>query len=260
MRDIRAVFFDIDGTLVSFNTHAVPRSAVEALAELRRRGIMTFIATGRMPSMIPLPAEMEFDGYVTYNGALCLSASGETIFANPLPHEDLTVLAGHLKHDKFAVAFLKRHDMTVNLIDERLREMVALIDIDLPRIEDPEISIREEVYQLCIYVDRQKERQVLDSVLRGCESNRWSEIFADVNARGNDKALGIEQMITRYGIDREQIMAFGDGGNDTSMLRYAGVGVAMGGAAEEVRGAADYVAATVDDDGIASALRHFGLI
>ena len=55
-------------------------------------------------------------------------------------------------------------------------------------------------------------------------------------------------------------MAFGDGQNDIEMLRHAAVGVAMGNAAEEVRRAADYVTASIDDDGVALALRHFGLI
>ncbi len=55
-------------------------------------------------------------------------------------------------------------------------------------------------------------------------------------------------------------MAFGDGGNDIDMLRFAGVGVAMGNAGEEVRQAADYVTDDVDHDGIQNALRRFGVI
>ena len=55
-------------------------------------------------------------------------------------------------------------------------------------------------------------------------------------------------------------MAFGDGENDMEMLRYVGIGVAMGNASDAVKAAADYVTDTVDDDGIEKALRHFGLI
>ena len=55
-------------------------------------------------------------------------------------------------------------------------------------------------------------------------------------------------------------MAFGDGENDMDMLRFAGVGVAMGNACDAVKAAADYVTDTVDNDGIEKALRHFGLI
>ena len=55
-------------------------------------------------------------------------------------------------------------------------------------------------------------------------------------------------------------MAFGDGGNDISMLRHAAIGVAMGNASDEVKAAANYVTASVDDDGIKKALEHFNII
>lgn len=63
-----------------------------------------------------------------------------------------------------------------------------------------------------------------------------------------------------YGITREQTMAFGDGGNDTDMLAYAGIGVAMGNATDEPKAAADYVADDVDHDGVLHALLHFGVL
>ncbi len=61
-------------------------------------------------------------------------------------------------------------------------------------------------------------------------------------------------------MDRSEIMAFGDGENDMDMLRFAGIGVAMGNASDMVKAAADYVTDTVDENGIENALRHFGLI
>ena len=63
-----------------------------------------------------------------------------------------------------------------------------------------------------------------------------------------------------FGIAPEEIIAFGDGGNDIEMLRYAGIGVAMGNAADEVKQIADYVTTGVDNNGIAQALQHFNLI
>ena len=55
-------------------------------------------------------------------------------------------------------------------------------------------------------------------------------------------------------------MAFGDGENDIDMLKFAGIGVAMGNSSDIVKAAADYVTDTIDNDGIEKALRHFGLI
>ena len=67
-------------------------------------------------------------------------------------------------------------------------------------------------------------------------------------------------MLAHFGIAPAEAMAFGDGENDLSMLRRAGIGVAMGTASAAVKSGADYVTGTVDEDGILSALEHFGLL
>lgn len=77
-----------------------------------------------------------------------------------------------------------------------------------------------------------------------------------MTAKGNTKQNGINQIISHFGIRLEETMAFGDGGNDISMLRHAGIGVAMGNANDEVKASADYVTTSVDEDGIANALRE----
>ena len=66
--------------------------------------------------------------------------------------------------------------------------------------------------------------------------------------------------ISRSDMKLEETMAFGDGGNDISMLRHAAIGIAMGQAKEDVKAAADYVTASIDEDGISKAMKHFGII
>ena len=68
---IKALFFDIDGTLVSFNTHTIPQSTLNAIAELRKKGIKLFISTGRPRVAIDNLGNLEFDGYITMNGSYC---------------------------------------------------------------------------------------------------------------------------------------------------------------------------------------------
>ncbi|MBR0265510.1 MAG: HAD hydrolase family protein, partial [Prevotella sp.] len=84
--------------------------------------------------------------------------------------------------------------------------------------------------------------------------------FTDITANGADKGKGILAIARHEGFDPSRTMAFGDGGNDTSMILQAGIGVAMGNAIEALKQQADYVTTSVDDDGIMGALRHFGLI
>ena len=67
-------------------------------------------------------------------------------------------------------------------------------------------------------------------------------------------------MAEAEGIDMSHTIAFGDGGNDMSIILKAGTGIAMGNAIPELKAAATYVTTSVDDDGILLALRHYGII
>ncbi len=104
-----------------------------------------------------------------------------------------------------------------------------------------------------------RRKEVLPSIPT-CEIGRWYPAFADVTAKGDTKQKGIDEIIRYFGIRLEETMSFGDGGNDISMLRHAAIGVAMGQAKEDVKAAADYVTAPIDEDGISKAMKHFGII
>ena len=84
--------------------------------------------------------------------------------------------------------------------------------------------------------------------------------MADINTCGVTQASGMDVFLRHSGIDRSRSMAFGDGGNDVEMIRHAGVGVALGNAVDAAKRAADYVTATVDDDGVLRALQHYGVL
>lgn len=260
MKQIKAVFFDIDGTLVSFKSHRIPESARKALAALQDNGIKIFIATGRMLPMITVVDDIPFDGYITYNGAYCVDGKKELIYSNPIPQDDLDALVNYMQTDSFPVAFMQEKEMTVNLVNDAVKLMAQHVDVEVPRIEDPEITVQQDVYQVCLYVDEQKEKHILQHVFKHCASNRWSPIFADVNVTINNKQTGIDRILEHYRIDLSETMAFGDGGNDIPMLQRVAMGIAMGNASDEVKAAADYVTDSVDDDGIANALKRFGLI
>jgi Cof subfamily protein (haloacid dehalogenase superfamily) len=258
---IKAVFFDIDGTLVSFQTHRVPSSTLRALECLRANGVKVFVATGRMMSMITVLDGIPFDGYITYNGAYCVDADRrEVVFEQPVPQEDLEALVRYLEKDPFPVAFMQEDGITVNYIDDTLRRIAAQIDVPLPRVEDPRETVRRKVLQFCPYADDQKVRYLERHVCTHCSSSRWTPLFADVNVRGVSKRTGIDRMLAHCGLSLDRTMAFGDGGNDIPMLTHVATGVAMGNASDDVKAIAGYTTATVDDDGILRALQHFGVI
>ena len=89
---VKAIFFDIDGTLVSFKTHRLPESTVWALDRLREKGVRLFIASGRQYQSINNLGTQTFDGYVTLNGGYCLAGKSEVIYRPSIPPEDIEAL------------------------------------------------------------------------------------------------------------------------------------------------------------------------
>lgn len=261
--NIRAVFFDIDGTLVSFNTHRVSDATVEALAELRRRGVKVILATGRLLNQTEVVSRIKFDAYITLNGCCCLAEDGTTVISKAtIPQSDLEAIVDYLEENNhpFPCSFMDEVGNTINYVDDRVQTVWDNIALPVPRTENPRQTIQRNIYQVNIYVDEKDEAPIVERYLQHCESTRWHPLFADVNLRGVSKQQGVDTILEYFGIPREEAMAFGDGGNDVSMLGHVGWGVAMGNAVDSAKQAAVYVTDTVDDEGICKALQHFGLI
>ena len=96
--------------------------------------------------------------------------------------------------------------------------------------------------------------------LSGLHAESGAEGFLLSLPAGGGKPNGLAHTLAHLGLTREQSIAFGDGGNDVTMLEYAGIGVAMGNACDAAKAAADYVTDDITADGLAKALAHFGLI
>ena len=109
-------------------------------------------------------------------------------------------------------------------------------------------------------MNENKEKELMNKIFKNCEASRWHKAFADVNTKGGGKHIGIDKIIEHYGIKLEETIAFGDGGNDISMIKHAHIGVAMGNANKEVKEIADYITDDVDNNGIYNALKHFNII
>lgn len=257
---IKAIFFDIDGTLVSFNTHRLPESTVRALGILREKGIKVFIATGRQLQSINNLGDLEFDGYVTLNGGYCLVGKERVIYKREIPAEDIQALIRYQETEEpFPCSLVEEDGIYLNYKDKAVEEMFGLIHFPEPLSRPLRENGGKPVYQLIAFFPVCREERIL-SVLPHCEATRWNPLFADVVPKGSSKAVGIDKMIEYFGISLDETMAFGDGGNDAAMLRHAGIGVAMGNAGDDAKEAADYVTDSVDDDGIWNALRHFNVI
>lgn len=256
---IKAVFLDIDGTMVSFQTHCVPDNTKQALREARSRGIKIFVSTGRHSSDINNLGDLEFDGYITLNGAYC-RVGEQVVFKKHIPHEDV---AAFIRYDEevepVPCFFVESDRVYANRKDELVTQMMDLVEFTPRPIVPSREFLGREIFQLTAFFPAERDAEIMQH-LPGCDTARWYPTFADIVARGVDKSVGLEKVGAHFGFKKEEMMAIGDGGNDISMIQYAGTGVAMGNANEEVKQVANYITTSVDDDGVGNAFRHFGII
>ena len=262
MQQQYALFFDIDGTLVSFETHEVPPSTILALTQAKANGHKVYISTGRPPIIITNLGAIEhlIDGYVTTNGALCY-VGNEVVSCKAIPQEEARMVVDDSIEKQYGIIVIGERDVAVldpkGDVDLIFRQHLAVENLNLAK--PVEQVLEQRILQMTPFFDKDYEVELM-SRLPGCTSGRWHPAFTDITAQGADKGEGLLAMAKHQGLDPQYTMAFGDGGNDTTMIRKAGIGVAMGNAIDDLKKEADFVTTTVDEDGIRYALRHFGLI
>ena len=257
---IKAVFFDIDGTLLSHKTNSVPASAVRALEMLREKGILTFIATGRhLPEMRKLHAldGLHFDGAVSLNGQYCCNDEG-VIYHCPIDSRDIATLLDFLNENPYPCILVEEDQMYINFHNARVEKVQAMIHSEMPPIGDLSRGYTHPIYQIILYMN-DRERTFLPP-MPGIKFTSWNMGGADGIPANGGKSTGIARVLEHYGIEKNETMAFGDGENDVDMFSAVGTAIAMGNACRAAKNAAHYITDKVDEDGIWNALKHFGVL
>lgn len=259
---IRAIFFDIDGTMVSYRNKIMSWKLREDLMALQRAGILIFVCSGRAPQDLKCTGmlrDVVFDGYITINGQCCYNAQG-VYRDNPVPVEDLRAAIGVLDAHPELAALVEENGVSyLTCYNQRVDEVFEFLHTEQYPIMPAQRMLEHKAYQFIPFVN-QEEEQLFRSVMPGCSCARWHPLGLDMMAKGEGKADGIRATMAHYGLKPEETMAFGDGENDLTMMALVGTAVAMGDADERVKKLAHYVTATVEDEGISRALRHFGIL
>ena len=250
---IKAAFFDIDGTLLSFTTHRVSESTIRAFDRLHRAGVRTFLSTGRPDVLIP-QMPVTFEAKITMNGGLVFTPD-EVLFSNPIPDKELQLWLDMAKNKRLCTMIFTKDNMFLTQPNEVGLNIRNQLEFDMPPVVDIERMRDETAYQIIAIMPGEMDGHVAE-LLPHCRLPRWHPYFTDIVAHDNSKARGMEVICQHFGIRQEETLAFGDGANDIEMLEWAGIGVAMGNADEGVKKHADRVTTDVDNEGIENAINE----
>lgn len=276
---VKVIIMDMDGTLLNSQKKISPVTR-EALIRAQEQGAVLVLASGRPENGLwrfakELDMEKHHGILVAYNGAAVIECeTGEVLFQQAMSVEDGKAVLEHLK--KFNVRPMVDHGeyMYVNNVFDNViqykgkpfdvmqyesrgngfllcekTDLAAFVDFPIRKI----LTYSEPEYLQAHYQEiREPFKDSLNCVFT-------ADFYYEFTAQGIDKAKALDTVLIAKGYKPEEMIAFGDAQNDATMLKYAGIGVAMGNAGQELKEIADEVTLSLDEDGIAVTLeKYFG--
>lgn len=245
----KAVFMDIDGTLI-WNSKVSDR-VLNAIQRARALGHMFFLCTGRSKSYLPpILKDVDYlDGFVFACGMHC-EVNGETIYKEAFDREELRSIAKHVCNIGRPAHFEgKTKILSINSNRTYFTQVNSFEELDAG-FEDESISK--------IAIDGYGVPDTDPELFAGFEVFDMGH-YSDIVKKGVTKATGMQHVLEYVGIPREDCIGIGDGSNDLPMIKFAGLGVAMGNAPEHVKAEADAVTETCENDGVAAMIEKYVL-
>lgn len=271
--ETRVVFLDIDGTMVDISGK-IPASTKQALKLAKARGHKLVVCSGRSRFQIyDELLEQGFSGIVGGAGAF-VDVDGVEVYHAYIDEEHRKSSYEYLEGHGFVYCYQADDGIVLTQRSaDRMVEMYRSMGMDELRLarllgemhltDEPWKNEKSEklIYYCAPYPVAKVHADLepyFDTVAISIEG--MDEYAGEIGINGISKATGMEIYLRHVGIGRENSIAVGDGPNDLQMLEYAGIGVAMGNAGDEVKQRADLVTAPIGEDGLYLAFERLGLI
>ena len=252
--DKKIFFFDIDGTLCHMNK--VSPRVKKAIQDIRKKGHLCFIASGRPPTFIQEAVkEVGFDGFVLCNGGYAFTGNG-ILHEIKMNNEIFPQLLKFLRENNCEYILQTKTACFLHPSFNRLYEFYDHIGIPVkPFIREfDEEAILDDVIKIEVWPNTKEFGDVIKKEFPQYTWHQYPFTNMEMYFNGISKAWGIMQVAKKYGIAYENTYCFGDGTNDIEMLEAVCNSYAMGNAKEEVKAHAKYVCPSIEEDGIAVVL------
>lgn len=265
--EYKLIALDLDGTLKNSNNEITPKTR-EALIQAQKLGIKVVLASGRpTPGLRHEARELELEKYggyiLSFNGARVVDVkTGNTVY-----EQTLTIDEAKKSYDRakeFGLACMTYEDdvvVTEDIDDEYVCIEAYINDIQKRKVESFKESLKKPIHKVLLTgkpdyvasIEEEFKKPFGDSL----SIYRSAPYFIEIMAKGIDKATSLDRLAKSLHIKQEEVMAFGDGYNDLSMIEYAGLGVAMDNAVDGVKERANEMTLSNDEDGIAHTLKKY---
>ena len=265
----KVLAFDIDGTLTNSKKEITPATKA-AIMKAEEQGYVIAIATGRpLPGVKEYVKELEFNergGYViSLNGGVVVSCKDNKVISESMiPMEFYDKICDLAKEYKVTLLTYEGDDVITEKPDDKYVQIEANINkIKSRKVDDLKAYLTFPVPKFLMVADGEYlakvEKEVKPLLSDNLDVYRSEPFFLEILPKGINKANALDALIKEVGATREELMTFGDGFNDISMIEFAGMGVAMANGNELIKERADYVAPSNDEDGIVHVLEKFVL-
>lgn len=266
----QVVAFDLDGTLLG-SDREIREESIKAIQALRAQGVKVVLVTGRHHVAVrAYHHQLQLDTpVICCNGTYLYDfINDRVVHGAPIAKADALKIVEAMDYDDINMLMYVSDAMTYEQLDDHLVEMQQWAEGVAPELRPVmrQVNFKEVVESgdtIWKFVAsgedpahiQQAVAQLQTQLDLSCEWSWYNRV--DLSAPGNTKGFRLGELLNDWHIDPSQLVAFGDNGNDVSMIKLAGVGVAMGNGVDELKEAADYVTTENNSDGISSALKHF---
>lgn len=255
------IALDIDGTILNSNM-SITEETKKAVDLCKKAGVKVILSSGRLSqSLKPYAKILDLDGYqITLNGSVIKKIDNDNILEKfTIPAYDYENIIKKLNALNYStlVFGVDNYYKSYNNNDIKIIEEISGIDANfVERFAD----VVDPTKTLSVIKDMDKVQEFRNMM----EDNKYTIIrtgynHVEVVRKDVDKGTALKIIAEKYNIPREKVLAIGDSENDIGMLKYAGKGIAMGNAYDNVKEISDEITASCDEEGVAKAIYKYVL-